>query len=132
MPLAGWRPLSELIDTSEPPSRSFWPAYLATMNDAVEADVDDGAELIDRQIGDESEAAEPRAVHHDVERTDLVEEALHRRLVGDVDIGSGVRLPEFGGSGAGAIAVAVRDGHPAAVGGQGACGRPTDTGCCRR
>ena len=35
MPTAACRPFSELIDTSEPPSRSFWPAYLATMNEPV-------------------------------------------------------------------------------------------------
>ena len=75
MPTAACRPFSELIDTSDPPSRSFWPAYLATMNDAGEADVDDGAELVDRQIGDQSEAAETRAVDDDVERADLLEEA---------------------------------------------------------
>ena len=128
MPTAACRPLSELIDTSEPPSRSFCPAYLATMNDAVEADVDDGAELVDRQIGDQPEAAEARAVHDDVERTDLVEEPLHRGLVGDVDLGGGVRVAQFGRPVARAVAVAVRDRHPAAVGGQGARGRPADPG----
>ena len=98
------------------------------MNDAVEADVDDGAELVDRQIGDQPEAAEARAVDDDVERTDLVEEALHRRLVGDVDLRGGVRIAQFVGPGACAVAVAVGDRHPAAVGGEGACARPADPG----
>src|SRR5882757_493593 len=35
IPAAGWRPLSELIDTSEPPSVRRLPAYLATMNAPV-------------------------------------------------------------------------------------------------
>ena len=128
MPMAGCRPFSELIDTSDPPSRSFCPAYLATMNDPLRHTSTTRAKIVDRQIRDQSKAAEACAVDHNVEWAGLVEEPLHRDLVGDVDLCGGVWLTQFGGPAAGTVGVAVGDGDAASVGGQGTRRRPADPG----
>ena len=128
MPSAACRAFSELIDTSEPPSRSFRPACLATMNDPVRQTSIDGAELVDGQVGDGAVVAESRAVDDDVERAGLLEQPGHRVLVGDVDLRGGVRLAQFGGAGRRAVGVAVGDDHPAALGGQPCRDGPADPG----
>ncbi len=98
MPAAGWRPLSELIETSAPPARRLRPACLATMNAPVQADVDHVAELVDGHVGDQADVGEACAVDHDIDRAGLLEQPLHRILVGDVDGRGGVRVAQFGGA----------------------------------
>ncbi len=124
MPTAACRAVERADGHQRAAFAELLPRVLGDDEGAVEADVDDGAELVDRQVGDQPEAAEARAVDDDVERPDLVEEPLHRCLVGDVDLGGGVRIAEFAGSGACTVDVAVRESHSAAVGGQGARARP--------
>ncbi len=77
---------------------------------AVEADVDNRAEILDRHVGDQADIAEPGAVdaRYRLVRP-LVEQLLYRVLVGDVGIGAGVRRTEFGSPGGCAVGVTV--GH---------------------
>ena len=116
MPAAGWRPLSELIETSDAAGRGGSARVFGDDERAVQADVDDGAELVDRHVGDQADVGEAGAVDDDVERADLLEKALHRILVGDVDVRGGVRVAEFGGAAARAVAVAVGEGDPVSPG----------------
>ncbi len=128
MPMAGWRPFSEEIDTSAPPSMRCLPAYLATMNDPGEAHVDNRAELLDGHVDDEPDIAEPGAAHHDVDRPGLREEGGDGILVDDVDERRSVRRAELGGPGLCSVEVAVGDDHPVTLGRQCPRGRPADAG----
>ena len=95
---------------------------------AVEAHVDDGAEILDGHVGDQAEGGKARAVHHDVQRAGVVEKPLHGSLVGDVDGRGGVRVAQFGGPVSCAVGVAVGHRDAAALGGKGARRRPADAG----
>ena len=128
MPAAGWRPLSELIETSAPPVAQVAARVLGDDECAREADVDHVAELVDGHVGDQADVGESRAVDHHIDRAGLLEQPLHRILVGDVDGRGGVGVAQFGGAAARPVGVAVGDGHPVALGGQRLRRRPADSG----
>ncbi len=126
--MAGCRPFRELIDTSDPPFAQLLSGVLGDDERPVQADVDDAAKLVDRQLGDQAETAEARAVDHDIEWAGLGEKPFHRGLVGDVDLCGGVWLAQFRGPLARTVRIEVGDRDPAAVGGQRLRRRPADAG----
>lgn len=60
---------------------------------AGEADVDDGAELVGGQLGDQAKTAEPGGIHDNVERVAFLKDPLHGIFIADLDSGSGVGWP---------------------------------------
>ncbi len=88
------------------------------MNAPVRQTSIDVAELVDGHVGDQADVAESRAVDDDVERAGLLEQPLHRVLVGDVDCAAVCGVAQFGGPGLRAVGVEVGDGDPAALGGE--------------
>ena len=129
MPTAACRPFSELIDTSEPPSRSFWPAYLATMNEPFRQ-----TSTTERNSSTARSVISPRLPKPaQFTTTSSAPISSNRRCTEASSVTSTSAAvcgsPSSAARGPRAVAVAVRDRHPASVGGQGARGRPADPGC---
>jgi hypothetical protein len=109
--------LSELIDTSAPPSRSRGAACLITKKEPVRQ-----TSTTERKSSTGNSVINPTvlkpAVLTTMSSTGVIEQCPHRILVGDVDRHGAVRIAEFCGDGVRAAGVAVRDDHPMAVRGQ--------------